>query len=162
MAILNHITLEALVRLPVSEIISLPAEELARLQQEADLALRKARATVAWLDGALIARYGARAAGARAEDGKDFGIVRFSDGVITVVAELPKRVDWDQHELSALVERIKADGEDPREYVDVILKVPERKYAAWPRHIAKIFEPARTVQAGSQSFRLTTDAHGDA
>jgi hypothetical protein len=95
MAILNHITLEALVRLPVSEIISLPAEELARLQQEADLALRKARATVAWLDGALIARYGARAAGARAEDGKDFGIVRFNDGDVTVVAELPKRVDWD-------------------------------------------------------------------
>jgi hypothetical protein len=67
-----------------------------------------------------------------------------------------------QVELSQLVERIKADGEDPREYVDVILKVPERKYAAWPRHIRAIFETARTVQGGAQSFRLTTDAHGDA
>ena len=55
-----------------------------------------------------------------------------------------------------------ADDEDPREYVDVILKVSERRFAAWPRHIRQVFEPARTVQAGAQSFRLTTDSAGDA
>ncbi len=56
MTIPNRITLEALVHLPVADLVSLPPEELARLQQEADAALRKARAAVAWLDGALSLR----------------------------------------------------------------------------------------------------------
>ena len=51
MTILNHITLEALARLPIAEIVALPAAELARLQHEADEALREAKLTVAWLDG---------------------------------------------------------------------------------------------------------------
>ena len=42
MTILNHITLDALARLPIAEIIGLPATELARLQHEADEALREA------------------------------------------------------------------------------------------------------------------------
>ena len=53
MTIPNHITLDALVRLPIGEIVALPAAELARLQREADDALRKAKLAVAWLDGAL-------------------------------------------------------------------------------------------------------------
>jgi hypothetical protein len=52
-----------------------------------------------------------------------------------VVADLPKRVDWDQDRLAAMVERIRAAGDDPAEYVDIAFKVPERKYAAWPEAI---------------------------
>lgn len=160
MTILNHITLEALARLPVAELVALPPTELARLQKEADKALRKAKLTVAWLDGALIQKYAARAKAARAESDKDFGVARFADGDVMVVVDLPKKVDWDQQELSALVERIKADGEDPREYVEVILKVSERKYGSWPGHIRKAFEPARTVSAGKETYQLV--AGGDA
>ena len=61
MTILNHITLEALARLPIAEIIGLPATELARLQDEADEALREAKLTIAWLDGAIALKYGDRA-----------------------------------------------------------------------------------------------------
>ena len=43
-----------------------------------------------------------------------------------------------------------------------IAALPGRRFAAWPRHIRQVFEPARTVQAGAQSFRLTTDPAGDA
>ena len=49
----------------------------------------------------------------------------------------------------------------PARYV-FLDEVSERKYAAWPPHIRKVFEAARTVQAGAQSFRLTTDSAGDA
>ena len=35
MTIPNHITIEALARLPIAEIVALPPEELARLQQDA-------------------------------------------------------------------------------------------------------------------------------
>ena len=67
MTILNHITLDALVRLPMSEIVGLPAAELARLQKEAEDALRKAKLTVAWLNGALSQKYAEPAKAARAE-----------------------------------------------------------------------------------------------
>lgn len=154
MSIPNIISLEALQRLPASELAALPADELARLQKEADDSLRKAKLTVAWLDGALTKKYADRAREARADDDKDFGVARFRDGDVTVIAELPKRVEWDQHELGQLVERIKAEGEDPRDYVEVSLKVSERKYAAWPPHIRKVFEPARTVRTGKELFQL--------
>jgi len=154
MSIPNIITLEALQRLPASELAALPADELARLQKEADDSLRKAKLTVAWLDGALTKKYADRARAARADDDKDFGVARFRDGDVTVIAELPKRVEWDQHELGQLVERIKAEGENPRDYVEVSLKVSERKYAAWPPHIRKVFEPARTVRTGKELFQL--------
>ena len=154
MTIVNRVTLDVLERLPMAEIVALPAEELARLQKEADDHLRKAKLTVAWLDGALTKKYADRARAARANDDKDFGVASFQDGDVTVVADLPKKVEWDQHELGELVERIKAEGEDPRDYVEVSLKVSERKYAAWPPHIRKVFEPARTVRTGKETFEL--------
>lgn len=154
MTIVNRVTLDVLERLPMAEIVALPGEELARLQKEADDNLRKAKLTVAWLDGALTKKYADRARAARADDDKDFGVARFQDGDVTVVAELPKKVEWDQHKLGELVERIKAEGEDPRDYVEVSLKVSERKYAAWPPHICKVFEPARTVRTGKETFAL--------
>lgn len=154
MTILNHITLEALVRLPVAEIVALPPTELSRLQKEAENALREAKLTVAWLDGALNQKYAERTKAARADAGKDFGVARLNDDGVTVVADIDKKVEWDQGQLSALMERIAADGENPRDYVEVNLRVSERKYASWPPYIRKAFEPARTVRAGRETFEL--------
>jgi len=160
MTIPNHVTLDALSRLRLDEIAALPAAELARLQKDADEALRKAKLAVAWLDGALTQKYAPRAKAARADAGKDFGVARFNDGDVIVAADLPKRIDWDQHGLAELVERIKAEGEDPRDYVEVNLKVSERKYGSWPRHIRSLFEPSRTVRAAKETFQLTIDKEG--
>lgn len=160
MNIPNRITLDAFIRMPIGEIAALPAEELAHLQQETDEALRAAKAANAWLDGALAIKYADRAKATRQDAGKDFGTTRFIDGDVTVVADLPKKVEWDQAELGLLVERIKADGDDPREYVDISFKVPERKYAAWPSHIRSSFETARTVRSGAPSFKLIVNREG--
>ena len=154
MTILNHITLEALARLPIAEIVGLPATELARLQHEADEALRKAKLTIAWLNGALAVRYATRAAEERQAAGKDTGTIRFDDGDFTVIADLPKRVDWDQDRLAAMVERIRAAGSDPTEYVEINFKVPERNYVAWPEAIRQGFEPARTVRPGTLKIEI--------
>jgi hypothetical protein len=161
MTILNHITLEALARLPIAEIIGLQATELARLQTEADQALRKAKLTVAWLDGALLQKYAERAKAARADAEKDFGVARFVDGEVTIVADLPKKVEWNQRDLEGLVERIKAEGEDPRDYVEISLKVAERNYTSWPKHIRLLFEPSRTVRAGKETFELIVEREGN-
>jgi disulfide oxidoreductase YuzD len=144
----------------VGDIAALPADQLALLQDEADAALRQAKTTCDWLDGAVALKYGDRAHAARQAAGKDTGTIRFDDGAVTVIADLPKRVEWDQQKLAALVERIQAEGDDPAEYVDVAIKVPERKYTAWPNHIRTKFEPARTVKTGKPSIALILAEHG--
>lgn len=154
MTIPNHISVGDFVHMAVGEIVALPAEVLANLQQEIEERLRFAKTASDWLNGALALKYADRAAQARGDAGKDFGAARFADGDVTIVADLPKKVDWDQFELAQLVERIKADGEDPREYVDISFKVSERKFAAWPSHIRSAFTTARTVRSGSPSFKL--------
>jgi len=162
MTIRNTITLDALRHMPVGDIAALPPEDLARLQTDADVALRDAKGLRDWLDGAIALKYGDRAAQARHEAGKDTGTVRFADGPVTVVSDLPKRVDWDQDKLAELVERIRAEGDDPDAYVDVSLKVPERKYTAWPPAIRSAFETARTVRTGKPTFRLVHDGEAPA
>lgn len=154
MNIPNTITLDALRHMAVGDIAALPAEELARMQDEADAALREAKSLHEWLEGAIALRYTDRASAARLQAGKDTGIVRFADGAVTIVSDLPKRVDWNQDRLTELVEQIRAEGDEPRDYVDVSLKVPERKYTAWPPAIRNAFEGARTVRTGKPTFRL--------
>ena len=74
-----------------------------------------------------------------------------------MIADLTKKVDWDQAELATLVAAIRAEDGDPAEYVDTLFRVPERKYAAWPRHIRTAFERARTVKTGKPTFRLVLE-----
>ena len=155
MNIPNRITLNDLRGMQVGAIAALSGDELAPLRQETDEQLRAAKALCDWLDGAIALKYGDRAHAARNADGKDTGTIRFADDAVTVVAELPKRIDWDQAKLASLVERIKADGEDPTEYVDISFDVAERKYSAWPAHIRTAFEGARTVRTGKQRFRFS-------
>jgi hypothetical protein len=82
--------------MPIGEIAALPADVLALLQEEAEESVSAARHLADWLHGAIALRYGDRAAAAHRAEGKDAGTVRFEDGEVTVIAELPKRVDWDQ------------------------------------------------------------------
>ena len=53
-----------------------------------------------------------------------------------------------------MVERIRAAGDDPAEYVEISFKVPERNYVAWPDAIRQGFEPARTVRTGTLKVEI--------
>lgn len=154
MNIPNRITLDTLDQQPIGEIIALPAEDLALLQAEVEEHFRKARLLRDWFNGALIQKYEHRAQTERLAANKDSGTVRFQDGPVTVVADLSKRVDWNQAKLAAMVARIRAAEDDPAQYVDIAYKVPERKYSAWPDAIREGFEPARTVRTGTLSVTL--------
>ena len=154
MTIPNRITLADLARMEIGAIAALPAAELAPLVDEAREALERAKRLKDWVDGAIDIKYGARAAGVRHASGKDAGTVRFEDGGVTVVADLPKRVQWDQPRLAAIVAEIRAAGDDPAEYVSTEHKVSERAYGAWPSSFRSAFEPARTVTAGKPTYQL--------
>jgi hypothetical protein len=155
MSIPNHPKLADLVHMPTGAVVGLPAESLALLQDEAEKALRFAKTTKDWIDGALALKYADTATATRQAAGKETGIVRFQDGTVTIIAELPKKVEWDQAALADLVERIRVEGDDPTEYVDVSFKVSERKYGAWPAHIRSAFQAARTVRVGKPTFKLS-------
>jgi hypothetical protein len=158
---LNRPTLDSLRHLPVGDIIALPAAHLALLQAEAREAVEAAKRMQDWIEAGIALRYEQRAIDARAAAGKDTGTVRFQDGEVEIVADLPKKVEWDQVRLASLAEQIRTSGEDPGEYLEVSFKVPERAYLAWPERIRQAFEPARTVRTGRQTFRLNLKA-GDA
>jgi hypothetical protein len=140
--------------MPIGEIAALPADLLAVLQNEAEEAAKAARNLADWLNGAIGLRYTDRAAAARFADGKDTGTVRLDDGEVTVIADLPKKVEWDQAALGGMVARIRAAGDDPAEYVETSFRISERKYAAWPASLREGFEAARKVKPGKPTFRL--------
>ena len=151
----NRPTLAAIRTVPVAKVAELLAEHLALLQEEAAEALEAAKQMKDRLDGAIALRFASQADAQRRAAGKDTGTVRFDQDGVTVIADLPKKVDWDQALLAAVVERIRAAGDDPSQYVDIAIKVPERKYGAWPDNIRAAFAPARTVKTGKQTFRLS-------
>ena len=150
----NTPTPDDLPSLSAAEVAALPVELLAILQREIDERLKRDKAAKTRFDAGLAVRYATRATEKRQAAGKDTGTVRFDDGDFTVVADLPKRVDWDQDRLAAMVARIRDAGDDPAEYVDLTYKVPERKYAAWPDAIRAGFEPARIVRPGTLKIEI--------
>lgn len=143
-----------MLQLPAGELAQLPVEHLAALQGELDHAGQQLKSANMRFSAAMEVRYGARAAEARRACGKDTGTVRLVDGDYTVVADLPKRVEWDQDQLAAMVARIRAAKDNPAQYVDITIKVPERKYTAWSDAMREGFEAARTVSHGKPGFKL--------
>jgi len=156
----NIPSVEDILNIPTGELAQMPVELLAALQGELVHASKQLKSATARFSTALEVRYATRAAEARRACGKDTGTVRLADGDYTVVADLPKRVDWDQEKLAAMVERIRTAKDDPAQYVDITIKVPERKYSAWPDAIREGFEPARTVKTGA--LKVTLEPSGDA
>jgi hypothetical protein len=143
----NRVTLSDLPAMPIGAIAALPPAQLMLLLDDAEAAIEAARTAKAWLEEALGLKYGERATTALAAAGKDTGTIRFDDEDITVV-ETPKKVEWDQAKLAALVSLMIESGDCPTEYVETSYRVPERKYAAWPSRIREAFAPARLVRIG--------------
>jgi len=98
----NTPSIDELINLPAGEIAQLPVDLLAAMQHEIDAAAKQMKAVTARISTALEVRYATRAAEARRACGKDTGTVRLADGDFTVVADLPKRVEWDQAQLAAM------------------------------------------------------------
>ena len=150
----NTPSINDMLNMPTGDLALMPVELLAALQAELDHATKQLKAASARFSAALEVRYATRAAEARRACGKDTGTVRLIDGDYTVVADLPKRVDWDQEKLTQIVRNIADSGEDPAEFIDTKLSVSERKYGALPEAWRKGFEPARTVKTGTLKVTL--------
>lgn len=150
----NTPSVDDMLNMSTGDLAQMPVELLAVLQGELDHASKQLKAATARFSAALAVRYATRAAEARRACGKDTGTVRLAEGDYTVVADLPKRVDWDQEKLAQIAANIADSGEDPAEFIDTRLSVSERKYGALPEAWRKGFEPARTVKTGTLKVTL--------
>jgi hypothetical protein len=142
-------------KMSTQEISEFSAMEIMTLQVSAVESLQQAKRINDRIHDALELKYKDLASISRIHAGKDTGSVHFEDELIKVTADLPKRVTWDQKQLSELAKRIQDSGEDPLQYMDIAYKVPERKFTAWPDSIKSAFKDARTLKMGRQSFKLT-------
>ncbi|QWP77520.1 hypothetical protein J5226_03695 [Lysobacter sp. K5869] len=152
--------LERCVGRPASELAAYPPDQLLDLKKQANDALARAKANVELVDRALDLRYSRVAAVHRVAAGKDAGTVSFNDGVVRISCELPKKVEWDQGKLRRIVERIRAAGDDPTEFVEISYRVSETKYNSWPTPMRASFDPARTLKTGKPAFRLSMTEGG--
>ena len=150
----NTLSVNDMLNMPTGELAQMPIELLAGLQAELTHATTQLKAATVRFSTALDVRYATRAAEARRACAKDTGTVRLADGDYTVVADLPKRVDWDQAKLAQIAANIADSGENPAEFIDTKLTVSERKYGALPEVWRKGFEPARTVKVGTLKVSL--------
>lgn len=145
----NTPSVDDMLNMPTGDLAQMPVELLASLQAELAHATKQLKSATTRFNSALEVRYATRAADARRSCGKDTGTVRLADGDYTVVADLPKRVDWDQEKLAQIAQNILDSGEDPAEFIDTKLTVSERKYTALPEAWRNGFAPARTVKVGA-------------
>jgi hypothetical protein len=150
----NTPSVDDMLNMPVTELALMPPTLLAAVQAEIDIATDRMKAVIERFALALEVRYAARASECRGHEGKDTGTIRFEDDGVTVIADLPKRIDWDQAKLAQIAENVATAGEDPAEFIDTKLSVSERKFGALPESWRKGFEPARTVRTGKPKFRL--------
>ncbi len=155
MILANRLRLENLTDKTPSDIAAFNVEELALLIEELDEEKSRLKELDDNLSLALDLKYAGIAQGARQREGKDTGTARFADGAFTVVANLPKRVKWDQTRLSLAVHTIVHDWrEDASEYVQTEYKISEAAYNAWPKAVRNLFTSARSVETGKSSYRF--------
>lgn len=151
----NRVTLARLPEMGKAEVSALPLDQIEMLLEDVSDLKAQAKKYDAILSDELSRRFEASASGKRNEAGKDTGTVRFVADGYTVIADLPKKVEWDQPKLSAAVAVIRDEWkEDPSEYVEVKYGVSETKFNAWPKVIQKVFLDARTVGAGKATYKL--------
>jgi hypothetical protein len=89
--------------LALGDIAALPPQMLLDLQTTALAETARVKRLRDRLDVGIARRYEAAAA-ERAAQGKTSGTVRIADEGVVIVADLPKKVSWDQDRLAAMAE----------------------------------------------------------
>ena len=140
--------------LSVGQLADLPHHQLLEVNTNLDQLIDWAKKARTKLDAALEQRYGVQARKELNESGRDVGTTSLADGPLRIKFELPKRVSWDQTQLSAIAERITTAGERVQDYMDIDLSVSESRFNNWPPALKEQFAKARTVKPCKASYRL--------
>ena len=146
----------------IAQLAALPPEKKLEVDQNLDAAIEWLKKARNKFDTALEQCYGEQARNALRESGRDFGTAHIRDGQLNIKFELPKKISWDQKQLSEIAERIVASGEKVDGYLDIKLAVPESRFTNWPPTLQQQFASARTTQPGKANFRLSLNEENQA
>ena len=138
----------------IADLAAKSGVELVALLNDAQMVIDRMKVYENWIKSAIAYKYVYRASQMRSHLQQDFGEIEFEGDDVRVIADLPREITWDQNKLSAIAECIKAQGEDPAEFLDIQYHVPEERFDYWPETIQRAFEAAFTIKAGSPSYRL--------
>ncbi len=160
---MNDLTIfpDRLTAMTEADLAALPVEQLYEIHLNLAQLVDWVKKAQAKTHGALQRRYVEREREARAEVGKDFGVVHLQDESIRVTVDTPKRISWDQKQLAEMAKRIAASGDRVEDYLDVEFSVPESRFTNWPTALREQFAAARTVKPGRRSYYLTGGADGE-
>lgn len=136
-------------------VAELDLETIAILIEDAKAMSARATAVSRMLQAEVEERLKDRIAAAFLADGKDTGTVHVVTDGFDIEVNRAKKVEWDQAALATLRDQIRAANDNPSDYIDVNLTVPERKFSAWPDAIQSKFADARTVKPGSVSVKIS-------
>jgi acyl-CoA synthetase (AMP-forming)/AMP-acid ligase II len=131
---MNDLTIfpDRLTAMTEADLAALPVEQLYEVHLNLAQLVDWVKKAQAKTHGALQRRYVEREREARAEVGKDFGVVHLQDESIRVTVDTPKRISWDQKQLAEMAKRIAASGDRVEDYLDVEFSVPESRFTNWP------------------------------
>lgn len=149
-----------LAELSVAQLAALSPQQKILLARQLDQAGEWLKQVRARFDTALEQTYGDRICAARAEAGKDFGVVHVVDAHVRLSVDVSKRVSWDQPQLAVIAKRIAAAGEPVEEFIDVAYSISESRFLNWPSTLRTQFESARTVKPGKPTYRLSAAGEG--
>jgi hypothetical protein len=138
-----------------AQVTNLELDALAALLTQCDDERRIAEQAKKILSAHLRDRYAVQIANAYSAAEKDFGAVHAIVDGYDLEVDTAKKVAWDQEGLAKLEAQIRADGDDPAEYIKIERKVEEKAYGSWPAMLKKPFTPLRVVTPGSVSVKLT-------
>ena len=101
----------------LAELETMPLAELDRLIKRVTAAKEAAREYEQFLQATLNHRFSERAQELRRQAGKTTGVVRLEEDGYVVIADLPKKPEYDQGKLRQAVEALRKWGENPEDYV---------------------------------------------
>lgn len=152
---MNNMILEEAARMSAAQLAKAAPEVLQQALHAATKQVSRAKQQLELIEQALDMRYSKHARNLRLVEGKETGVVHFDDGNVHVVADLPKKVEWDQLRLASIVAHLQEIGDDPGQYVEVSYRVSETKFNAWPETLKQPFSAARTLKTGKPTYRLS-------
>jgi RNA polymerase sigma factor (sigma-70 family) len=144
--------LSVLETLTAKEISSLEVHDLMDLSDQVAKLTSHAKELKEKLEDGLNLKFSEAVKNNLRSENKDTGTTRFFDGAFQVVAEVSKKVTWDQEKMEELIKRV--PDERIKSIVKITYAIEERKYAELPREYQELFREARTITPGKTRYQI--------
>jgi DNA-directed RNA polymerase specialized sigma24 family protein len=149
----NMKNLSVIETLTAKEISSLETRDLMDLNDQIVKLTSHAKELKEKLDDALNLRFSEAVKNNLQSENKDTGTTRFFDGAFQIVAEVPKKVTWDNEKMEEIVKQI--PDEKRKSLVKISYSIEERKYSMLSYEYQLLFKKARTITLGKTKFQIT-------